>query len=73
MSWWGKLTVDPPDLPEMENKIDQLEAAKWRLDQSGELQKARTIFDAIEARSQDCLDASEIDALGSVPSSHLER
>lgn len=73
MSWWGKLTIDPPDLPEMEKKIDQLEAAKWRLDKSGELQKARSVFDALEARSQDRLDASEIDALRSVPLSHLDR
>lgn len=72
-SWWGKLTIDPPDLSEMEEKIDKLEAAKWRLDQSGKLQKARSVFDALEARSQDRLDASEIDALRSVPSSHLDR
>ncbi|HWK15283.1 MAG TPA: hypothetical protein VNS02_12865 [Rhizobiaceae bacterium] len=72
MSWWGKLTNDPPDLSAMDKKIAELEKAKQRLAATGEVQKARAIFDAMEERSQRRIDASEHAALRSVPHSHLE-
>ena len=72
MSWWGKLTNDPPDLSGMDKKFDELEKAKQRLVDTGELQKAREFFDDMEERSQGRIDASELAALKSVPQSHLE-
>ncbi|MBS3652197.1 hypothetical protein KEU06_26735 [Pseudaminobacter sp. 19-2017] len=72
MSWWGKATSEPPDLSGMDKKIAELEKAKQRLAATGELQKARALFNNLEERSRRRIDASELAALKSVPQSHLE-
>ena len=71
LSWWQKLTLDPPDMSNLDTQQAELATAHQRLIRSGEIDKTRQHFAALKANCISRLDDSETAALQTIPpSSH---
>ncbi|WP_156477510.1 hypothetical protein [Falsihalocynthiibacter arcticus] len=70
MSWWQKLTVDPPDLSQTNQSIKTLQKAQKRLSTSGDIEKTKSYFASLTMRANERIDTLEQIAIGSVPSSY---
>lgn len=68
LSWWGKLTTDPPDLTPLQKQADDLRTAHRRLLASGDVARSEAWFTAQKARLTEMLITSEAAAAASITS-----
>jgi len=69
MSWWKKLTQDPPNFGKIDQRITRLESALNMLRQSGDLEKTNTYFKSIEHQAKNRIKRLEERATLAIPAS----
>ena len=66
-SWWGKMTHDEPDVSSIEEREKGLRLARYRLAQSGDIERSCAYFEALASRVNSRTDDALASALTTIP------